>query len=117
MINAITATKKFNAIHPRIHMPATELYVYELRTKKSLDTFIDKVSAVVDNKSFYKDIYHSDIGALFILYVKLTANNDNDMFYQIFYMRFELIRFLVHARHISDCSIFLRFFRNCGTTD
>ena len=50
MISAITATHKFNAIHPFIRVNATELYVYKLRTLKDLDTFIDEVTAVLVKK-------------------------------------------------------------------
>ena len=38
MISTITATQKFNAIHPIIRVNATELYVYRLRNMKDLDT-------------------------------------------------------------------------------
>ena len=48
MINTITATQKFNAIHPITRVNATELYVYRLRNMNDLDTFIDEVSAVFD---------------------------------------------------------------------
>ena len=50
MIKAITATQKFNDLHPMIKVNATELFVYRLENMKNLETFIDKVSAVVDNK-------------------------------------------------------------------
>ncbi|MFM7052862.1 MAG: hypothetical protein ACKOYN_12150, partial [Planctomycetota bacterium] len=46
----ITATQKFNALHPIIRVNATELFVYRLRNMKDLETFIDEVSAVVDKK-------------------------------------------------------------------
>ncbi len=51
MISSITATQKFNAIHPIIRVNATELYVYRLRNYKDLDTFVDEVSAVYDKKT------------------------------------------------------------------
>ena len=51
MISTITATQKFNAVHPIIRVNTTELFVYRLRNMKDLDTFIDEVSAVLDNKS------------------------------------------------------------------
>ena len=54
MISTITTTQKFNAIHPIIRVNATELYVYRLRNTKDLDTFIDEVSAVLDQKSLLK---------------------------------------------------------------
>ena len=53
MISTITSTQKFNAIHPIIRVNATELYVYRLRNTKDLDTFIEEVSAVLDNKKHY----------------------------------------------------------------
>ena len=57
MISTITATQKFNAIHPIIRVNATELYVYRLRNTKDLDTFIEEVSAVLNNKSLL-ELYH-----------------------------------------------------------
>ena len=35
MISSITATQKFNSIHPIIRVNATELYVYRLRNTKT----------------------------------------------------------------------------------
>ena len=53
MINTITATQKFNAIHLIIRVNATELYVYTLSNTQDLDYVLDEeVSAVLDKKSF-----------------------------------------------------------------
>ena len=57
MINTITTIQKSNAIHPIIKVNATELYVYRLKNTKDLDTFIDEVSAVLDNNSLL-DLNH-----------------------------------------------------------
>ena len=51
MISTITATQKFNAVHPIIRVNATELYVYRLRNTKDLETFVEEVSAVYDKKT------------------------------------------------------------------
>ena len=51
-ISTITATQKFNSIHPIIRINATELYVYRLRNQKDLDTLIDEVSALIDKKRY-----------------------------------------------------------------
>ena len=90
MISTITATQKFNAIHPIIRVNATELYVYRLRNMKDLDTFIDEVSAVLDKKSLL-EIYHMATSEPYsFLYVKLTAKDKNEMFYQSFNHRFKI---------------------------
>ena len=90
MISTITATQKFNAIHPIIRVNATELYVYRLRNMKDLDTFIDEVSAVFDKKSLL-EIYHMATSEPYsFLYVKLTAKDKNEMFYQNFNHRFKI---------------------------
>ena len=90
MISTITATQKFNAIHPIIRVNATELYVYRLRNMKDLDTFIDEVSTVLDKKSL-KEIYHMATSEPYsFLYVKLTAKDKNEMFYQSFNHRFKI---------------------------
>ncbi|MFM7981844.1 MAG: ATPase/DNA packaging protein, partial [Candidatus Fonsibacter sp.] len=73
MISTITATQKFNAIHPIMRVNATELFVYMLRNMKDLDTFIDEVSAVVDNNTLL-NLYHTATAEPYsFLYVKLTA--------------------------------------------
>jgi hypothetical protein len=90
MISTLTATQKFNAIHPIIRVNATELYVYRLRNMKDLDTFIDDVSAVLDKKSLL-EIYHMATSEPYsFLYVKLTAKDKNEMFYQNFNHRFKI---------------------------
>ena len=85
MISTITATQKFNAIHPIIRVNATELYVYRLRNTKDLDTFVDEVSAVYDKKTLLA-LYNAATKKPFsFLYVKLTSKkNKEDMFYKRF---------------------------------
>ena len=88
MISTITATQKFNAIHPIIRVNATELYVYRLRNMKDLDTFIDEVSAVLDKKTLLELYNIATAEPYSFLYVKLTAKNRDEMFYQNFTKRF-----------------------------
>jgi len=84
MISTITATQKFNSIHPLIRVNATELYVYRLRNYKDLDTFIEEVSAVADKKTLL-DLYNVATEAPFsFLYVKLCAKSKDDMFFKNF---------------------------------
>ena len=73
MISSITATQKFNSIHPIIRVNATELYVYRLRNTKDLDTFIDEVSAVYDKKTLLAMYKAATEEPFSFLYVKLTA--------------------------------------------
>jgi len=81
MISTITATQKFNAIHPIIRVNATELYVYKLRNQKDLDTFVEEVSAVLDKKTLLK-VYHECVAEPHsFLYVKLSSQDVNNMFY------------------------------------
>ena len=82
MISSITATQKFNAIHPIIRVNATELYVYRLRNTKDLETFVDEVSAVYDKKTLLA-LYNAATEEPFsFLYVKLTAKSKEDMFFK-----------------------------------
>ena len=84
MISSITATQKFNAIHPIIRVNATELYVYCLQKFKDLDTFVNEVSAVYDKKPL-RALYNAATEEPFsFLYVKLTSKNKEDMFYKRF---------------------------------
>ena len=87
MISTITATQKFNSLHPIIRVNATELYVYRLTNNKHLEAFIDEVSAVVDKKTLL-ELYHIAIsGPYSFLYVKLTARDKHKMFFQNFNKR------------------------------
>ena len=80
-VSTITATQKFNALHPIIRVNATELFVYRLRKMNDLDTFIDEVSAVVDKKTLL-ELYHTATSEPHsFLKVKLTARDKNDMFF------------------------------------
>ena len=88
MISTITATQKFNAIHHIIRVNATELYVYRLRSMKYLDTFIDEVSAVLNQKTLLELYNIAAAEPYSFLYVKLTAKNRDEMFYQSFTKRF-----------------------------
>ena len=81
MISTITATQKFNALHPIIRVNATELYVYRLRNKKDLETFVEETSALVDKKTLM-NIYESCTREPYsFLYVKLTSKELENMFY------------------------------------
>ncbi len=84
VISSITATQKFNAIHPIITVNATELYVYRLRKYKDLDTFVDEVSAVYDKKTFLALHNAATEEPFNLLYVKLTSKSKEDMFYKRF---------------------------------
>ena len=84
MISTNTPTQKFNAIHPIFRLNATELYVYRLRNMQELDTFIDEASTVLDKKTVL-ELYHIATSEPYsFLYVKLTAKDRNEMFYQNF---------------------------------
>ena len=81
MISTIVATQKFVAIHPIIRTNATELYVYRLRNQKDLDAFLEELSALYDKKTLL-ELYQDATEAPFsFLYVKLNAQNRDDMFY------------------------------------
>ena len=81
MISTITATQKFNAIHPIIRVNATELYVYRLRNMKDLDTFVEEVSATIPKKTLMQIYEKCTSEPYSFLYVKLTAKSIHDMFY------------------------------------
>ena len=101
MISTITATQKFNAIHPIIRVNATELYVYRLRNMKDLDTFIDEVSAVLDKKTLLELYNIATAEPYSFLYVKLTAKNRDQMFFQN-----HTKRFMIHKEYwLSICKM------------
>ena len=81
MISTITATQKFNAIHPIIRVNATELYVYRLRNMKDLDTFVEEISATIPKKTLMQIYEKCTSEPYSFLYVKLNAKSIHDMFY------------------------------------
>ena len=81
MISTIVATQKFVAIHPIIRTNATELYVYRLRNQKDLDAFLEELSALYDKKTLLKLYQYATDAPFSFLYVRLNAQNRNDMFY------------------------------------
>ena len=81
MISTITATQKFNAIHPIIRVNATELYVYRLRNMKDLDTFVEEVSATIPKKTLMQIYEKCTSEPYSFLYVKLNAKSIHDMFF------------------------------------
>ena len=81
MISTITATQKFNAIHPIIRVNATELYVYRLRNMKDLDTFVEEISATIPKKTLMQIYEKCTAEPYSFLYVKLTAKSIHEMFF------------------------------------
>ena len=82
MIGNITATQKFNVIHPIIRVNATKLHVYRLRNNKDLEAFTDEVSAVF-GKATLLELYNIATSLPYnFLYVKLAAKHTHDMFFQ-----------------------------------
>ena len=80
MTSPITPTQRFSALHHMIRATATELFVYRLRSLKDLDTFIDKVSAMVDNSNLMK-LYHAATSAPYsCLDVELPTTDTYEMF-------------------------------------
>jgi hypothetical protein len=84
MISTIVATQVYKAISPIIRKNITNLYIFRLRNQSDLNSVMEEVSAVIDNKKFlelYKKVI--DIPYSFIL-IKLTAKKIEDMFYHNF---------------------------------
>ena len=80
MISTITSTQKFRAIGNIMRINITELYVFRLRNLHDLQAFLEKVSALADQKTLL-DIYNLAIKEDFsFLYVKLNSKSKNDMF-------------------------------------
>ena len=68
-ISTITATQTFTAISPIIRVNATELFIYRLRNYRDLETFIEEVSAITDNKTLleiYNLATHDPYSCLFV---------------------------------------------------
>ncbi len=84
MISTIPGTLKFNAIRPISKVNATKLYAYRLRNYKGLDTFVEEVSAVYENKTLLQLHNAATEEPFSCLYIKLTSKDKRDMFYKKF---------------------------------
>ena len=63
---------------------ATELYIYRLRNYRDLETFIEEVSAIYDNKTLL-ELYNTATAEPYaFLDVNLRAKDKDDMFYMNF---------------------------------
>ena len=81
-ISTITATQVFKAISPIVRKNITDLYVFRLRNYADLEGIIEEVSALYDKRTLmdmYKTATDEPYG---FLYVKLTAKNKTEMFFQ-----------------------------------
>ena len=92
MISTITSTQKFNALHPIIRVNATELFVYRLRNRKDLETFVEETSALIDKKTLMKIYEECTREPYSFLYVKLTAKELENMFFCTFNKRISFKR-------------------------
>ena len=84
MISTITATQVYKAISPIIRKHITDLFVYKLRNQADLEAIVQEVSAVYDTKTLYQLYRMATEEPYSNLYIKLTANTANDMFYMRF---------------------------------
>ena len=83
MISTITATQRFNALHPAIRVNATELFVDRLRNMQDLDTCIE-VSAVVGKNTLMELYRTATIVPYRFLYIQLIATDKDELFSQTF---------------------------------
>jgi hypothetical protein len=79
-ISTIVATQKFTALHPIIRVNASELYVFKLRNRQDLETFLDEVSAIADKNTILELYKIATEEAFSFLYVKLTSKHKDDIF-------------------------------------
>ena len=89
-ISTITATQKFNALHPIIRVNATELFIYRLRNYKDLETFIEEVSAVYDKKTLLQLYNLATFEPYSFLYCNLRAKSKQEMCWIRFDKRIEI---------------------------
>ena len=83
-ISVITASQKAFILHPVIRVNATQLFIFRLRNKKELDSIIEELGALADQKTII-EIYHTATAEDFnFLYVDLMKKNVNEMFYKNF---------------------------------
>ena len=83
-ISVITATQKFNILHPVIRVNATQLFVFRLRNYKEMEALLEELSGLVPRKTLL-EIYNTAIEEEHnFLYVDLMKKNANEMFFKNF---------------------------------
>ena len=84
------STQKFTAVAPIIRVNATFLCVYRLRNTKDLETFLEKLSALIPRKELI-EIYHLATPEPYSFsYINLVARRVNDTFFINFTQKIEL---------------------------
>jgi len=80
-ISTVTATQQYHALAPIIRINAVELFVYRLRNQKDLDAVLEGTSALIDKQTLLK-IYQECVAEPHsFLYIKLSSQDINNMFY------------------------------------
>jgi hypothetical protein len=80
-LSVITASQKYNALAPIVHLNTSSLYIFKLKNMAEVDAFVQEQSALVDKKTVY-EIYKlaTEDQPYSLLFVKLRDSDVNKMF-------------------------------------
>ena len=80
-ISTICLIQKYISVSPMIRLNVSALMIFKLKNMKDLQALLDETSALVDKKTLLQ-IYNKAIERKYnFLYIKLMADNVNEMFY------------------------------------
>ncbi len=89
-ISTTVSTQKFASIHPIVRINAVALIVYRLRNNKEVESFLEEVSGLTEQKELLAIYKAATDDEYKFLYVNLSARKVSDMFYKNFTGRIEL---------------------------
>ena len=80
-LSVITASQKLNALATIVRVNTSSLYIFKLKNKREVETFIEEQSALVDKKTLY-EIYNLAVNdqPYSFLFVELRESDVNKTF-------------------------------------
>ena len=89
-ISTFISVQKYKGVSNVIRLNISDMYVFKLRNKFDLDSFIEEFSALTDKDTMEKIYRIATDEPYGFLYVKLSSRNLNDMFYASLKKQFKL---------------------------
>ena len=84
MISTITSTRVYKQIPPIVRKNMTHLFIYRLRNYGDLESIVEELSAIYDEKTLLQ-IYNEAVSEDYsFLYVNLMSKDKCEMFMQRF---------------------------------
>ena len=89
-ISTFISIQKYKGVSNVIRLNINDMYLFKLRNKADMDSFLEEFSALADKKTIEKIYKLATDEPYGFLYVKLAAKSLNDMFYSSLKKKFIL---------------------------